>query len=117
MYIVMNLNSFEKTQQERIIGAEALGESEASFARVEMERLRNKLESKKRKQKKAFMVFGGLGAVIVVLIMVASYSQYKLYTLSKEEMFGDSGGGFVITASTTPEQIVSRLGRHYRCAV
>jgi predicted nucleic acid-binding Zn ribbon protein len=112
MYIVMNLNSFEKTQQERIIGAEALGESEASFARVEMERLRNKLESKKRKQKKAFMVFGGLGAVIVVLIMVASYSQYKLYTLSKEEMFGDSGGGFVITASTTPEQIVSRLGRH-----
>lgn len=109
----MDLNQFEKrnSTQEQIIHGEALGEAEASFARGEMEKIKHKLELKKKQQKKLKLIFGGFVSIIVLLIFFAGYSQYKLHTLSQDEMFV-SDGPKVVTASTTPEEIVAMLGRH-----
>lgn len=109
----MDLSQFEKrnTSQEQIIQAEALGESEASFARSEMEKVKHKLEARKKQQKKLKIIFGSLGGVIVILITIVAYSQYKLYTLSKEETTL-TPEATVVSASTTPQDIIRMLGRH-----
>lgn len=108
----MDLNQFEnKNNQEQVIGAEALGESEASFARSEMEKIKHKLEVKKRRQRKLTTIFWALGGIIILLITFLGFTQYKLYTLGKEEKV-TSTETLAITASTTPQEIISRLGKH-----
>jgi cell division protein FtsL len=109
----MDLNQFEKrnTTQENIIHGEALGESEASYARSEMEKIKRKLELKKKQQKKLKIIFGSFGAVVLILVIFLAYSQYKLYTLSRDEKVVTDESR-VVTASTTPEDIVSMLGKH-----
>jgi predicted MPP superfamily phosphohydrolase len=101
----MDLNHFEKRDQtkEQIIHAEALGESEANFARNEMEKIKHKLDAKK--------IFGTLLGIIVLLVIFAGYSQYKLRSLSLAEKNTDAGMP-VITASTTPQDIINILGKH-----
>jgi F0F1-type ATP synthase beta subunit len=109
----MDLNHFEKRDQtkEQIIHAEALGESEANFARNEMEKIKHKLDAKKKQQQKLKIIFGTLLSIIVLLTIVAGYSQYKLRTLSLAEK--NTGTSVpVITASTTPQDIISILGKH-----
>ncbi len=109
----MDLNQFEKrnTTQENIIHGEALGETEASYARSEMEKIKRKLELKKKQQKKLKIIFGSFSGVVFVLIIFLVYSQYKLYTLSRDEKVVTEELR-VVTASTTPEEIVAMLGKH-----
>jgi hypothetical protein len=109
----MNLYEFENkgSNQEHIISAEAYGESEASFARSEVDKIKSKLEKRKRQQKKNLIIFGTLGGVILFLSILLVYSQYKLYTLSRtEEVY--TTPSVKVTASTTPEEIVRLLGKH-----
>lgn len=109
----MNLYEFENkgTNQEQVVAAEAYGESEASFARSEVEKIKSKLEKRKIHQKKIMMIFGGLGVVIFLLIIFLAYSQYKLYKLSRDELVY-TPPTVQATASTTPEEIIRLLGRH-----
>lgn len=109
----MDLNYFKKRNQsqEQIIQAEALGESEATFAHSEMQKVKHKIESKKRQQRKLKIIFRSLVVVIVVLALFLLYSQYKLQTLSWDEK-NISSPGVTVTASTTPQDIISMLGKH-----
>ena len=109
----MNLNQFENRNydQEKIIQAEAFGESEESFARSETEKIKRKLELRKKQQKRLTFIFGILGGIIILLAGITGYSQYRLYTLSKDESVV-SASSVTITASTTPEEIIQLLGRH-----
>jgi hypothetical protein len=109
----MNLYEFENkgADQEHVIAAEAYGESEASFARSEVDKIKSKLEKRKKQQKKTIMIFGGLGSVILILALFVAYSQYKLYKLSREEQVYSSSS-VAVTASTTPEEIIRLLGKH-----
>ncbi len=109
----MNFYEFENrnNNQEHVIQAEALGESEASFAHNEVEKIKNKLEKRKQRQKKLSTIFGVLGGVILILVVFVAYSQYKLYQLSLDEKTFSSKT-IVITASTTPEEIISLLEKH-----
>jgi len=109
----MDLSQFEKrnSTQEQIIHGEALGEAEASFARSEMEKIKHKLDAKKKQQKKLKTLFGSLGAVILLLVIFLGYSQYKLYTLSQDENIV-SQESVTINASTTPQDIIRMVGRH-----
>lgn len=106
----MDLNQYETKHQdqEKIIQAEALGESEASFARDEMEKVRRKLELRRKKQKRVKILFVSLGGIIALLVIFVAYSQYKLYRLSRDEKIVPSE----ITTATTPIQIIQMLGRH-----
>jgi hypothetical protein len=109
----MDINQFEhKSQpQENVIQAEAFGEVEASLARGEMEKIKSKLESKKRQQRKLKMMFATFVGVIVLLVVIVAYSQYKLYKLSTDEKIV-SGETVTVNASTTPQEIIKMLGRH-----
>ena len=109
----MDLNYFKKRNQsqEQIVQAEALGESEATFAHSEMQKVKHKIESKKRQQRKLKIIFRSLVVVIVVLALFLLYSQYKLQTLSRDEK-NISSPGVTVTASTTPQDIISMLGKH-----
>jgi hypothetical protein len=106
----MNPENFEKTQEEKIIQAESLGESEASFARDEVSRIKQKIDNRKAKQKKLRMILGGLSLLIVLLLLVAGYSQYKLYRLSKEEMIVTDNTTSVLPK--TGEEVIKALSRH-----
>jgi hypothetical protein len=57
------------------------------------------------------IIFGSFGAVVLILVIFLAYSQYKLYTLSRDEKVVTDESR-VVTASTTPEDIVSMLGKH-----
>lgn len=105
----MNLNFFEKSQQEKIVGAEALGESEAYFAQSEVDRIKQKIEKRKARQKRIVALFSLLALVIVILIIVVGYSQYRLYKLSQEETVITDGTR--VTANTG-EEVVKALSRH-----
>ncbi len=109
----MDIDQFEhKSQpQENVIQAEAFGEVEASLARGEMEKIKNKLESKKRQQRKLKMMFATFVGVILLLVVIVAYSQYKLYKLSTDEKIV-SGETVTVNASTTPQEIIKMLGRH-----
>ena len=109
----MDLNHFEKRNQsqEQIIQAEALGESEATFARTEMEKVKRKIEVKKRQQQKLKTIFSSLVGVIALLILFLAYSQYKLHVLSLDEKSTPTLG-VTVTASTTPQDIIRMLGKH-----
>ncbi len=106
----MNLHQFEnkKNDQEKIIEAEAFGESEASFAYDEVEKIKRKLETRKKKEKRLRTIFIILAAVIVALLALAGYSQYKVHVLSQEE----KNTGIIVTQATTPEDVVRALGKH-----
>lgn len=110
----MNLYEFENkgTNQEQVVAAEAYGESEASFARSEVEKIKSKLEKRKTQQKRMIKIFGGLGGVIFLLIIFLAYSQYKLYKLSRDELAYTPTPTVQVTASTTPEEIIRLLGKH-----
>ena len=105
----MNLNFFEKSQQEKIVGAEALGESEAYFAQSEVDRIKQKIEKRKARQKRIVVLFSLLALVIVILIIVVGYSQYRLYKLSQEETVITDGTR--VTANTG-EEVIKALSRH-----
>ena len=75
----MNLYEFEnrKTGQEQVIASEAFGESEATFAHREMEKVKHKLEAKKRQQRKLKTIFGALVTIIILLVLFAAYSLHR----------------------------------------
>ncbi len=109
----MDLHQFENrnSNQEQIIRAEAYGQSEASFAHSETDKIKQKLELRKKQQRRLRTIFGSLGVIILLLVAFLAYSQYKLYLISKDEM-KVSSSAVSINASTTPQEIIAILGRH-----
>ncbi len=109
----MDLRNFEQRNlsQEKFIQAEALGETDATFTTNEVEKIKRKLEARKRQQKKLKNIFGFLGAVILLLVLFAGYSQYRLYTLGKDEKV-TSEDSTIVSATTTPQEIIARISRH-----
>lgn len=103
----MNLASFEKSEQEKIIQAEARGESDAMFAEHDLEHIKHKIEKRKIKQKRAKGVLIVGGVAFLVLLVVTVYSQYKLYTLSQAEKTT-----VTTSAPKTGEEVLKALKRH-----
>jgi hypothetical protein len=69
--------------------------------------IKQKIEQRKRKQKKIKTIMYVLSFSVVTLAVFGGYSQYKLYSLKKEEL-GVSG---TITPKTG-EEVVLALSRH-----
>lgn len=88
----------------------------APFAHNDVAAIKQKIENRKVKQKRLKHVFSVLIVVIVLLAGAFAYSQYKLYTLSKEELVGDTKSSSLTQDLTTPPKdasdVVKRLGRH-----
>ena len=105
----MNLNSFEKTQQEKITAAETLDGSEAYFAQAEVSRIKQKIEKRKTRQKRIITLFAVFTVIIAVLLIVVGYSQYKLYKLSQEESVVIDG---TKQSAKTGEEVITALKRH-----
>lgn len=111
----MNLNTFEKTSQERIIEAEALGEAEASLMHHETFLIKQKIEKRKQKKARLVMIVGSLACAVFFLLILVGYSQYKLYTLSQEEKIQSAGvmaSSISFTPANTGEEVVRALSRH-----
>lgn len=111
----MNLNTFEQKQNETMVpihleGDPSGGGSDA-FVTSEAHNLKQKIEKRKGKQKQLRRFIGGMITLVVVLALGFGYSQYKLYTLSKEEL---ATGAVSLASSTpkTPEEILKAVGRH-----
>ena len=70
-------------EQQSLVGFSE--EQETSFVQGEVEKIKHKLDLKKKRQKKLRIIFGSLSGIIMFLLVVLGYFQYRLYTLSKEE--------------------------------
>lgn len=99
----MNLEAFEKA-----IENETQTEAAVSFAEIEMNSIKQKIEKRKIKQKRLKIIFFALSGVIVLLVCAFGYSQYKLYTLSKAEKATVEN----VVAPKTGEEVVKALSRH-----
>ena len=62
------------------------------------------------KQKKLRMSFAGLGLVIVILLIILGYSQYKLYILAEDEAKVLSSTSTMSTK--TGVEVIKALSRH-----
>lgn len=96
----MNINIFEKTQQAT--------HDESSFADEHALDLKRKIDARKNKQKRVKMILGSLIGLVLFLAALTAYSQYKLMTLSRDEMGG-------VTTTSTPktgEEVIAALSRH-----
>lgn len=96
-------------EQQSLVGSSE--EQETSFVQGEVEKIKHKLDLKKKRQKKLRIIFGSLSGIIMFLLVVLGYFQYRLYTLSKEEKILPEAMT-VINASTTPQDIIRMVGRH-----
>ena len=105
----MNLNTFEQSQQEKITSNGALNQSDAYSAQPELDRIKQKIENRKIKQKRLKIIFGTFTVIIVLLLAIVGYSQYRLYTLSQEEVTATST---TQVAAKTGEEVVKALSRH-----
>ncbi len=97
----MNINIFEKTIKDTT-------HDENSFADEHALELKRKIDARKNKQKRIKMILGGLIGLVVFLAALTAYSQYKLMTLSKDEMGGVAG----TTTPKTGEEVIAALSRH-----
>ncbi|MEN9881480.1 MAG: hypothetical protein RLZZ308_663 [Candidatus Parcubacteria bacterium] len=71
--------------------------------------IRQKIEGRKKKQKKLKRIFWGLVSLVVILGIWGMYSQYKLQKLSEEEQI------FSLSPDKQPktgEEVVKALSRH-----
>lgn len=113
----MNINIFEKTQQ----SSSDYSQSDTS-SHEDVANLKLKIEKRKTKQKRLKVVLITLVASVLVLSFLFGYSQYKLYSLSQEEMNVSGapvtdtkqGAQQTVQADTikSPEAIIKALGRH-----
>ena len=95
----MNLNIFEQQQK--------TDHTEDDFSANHVHEVRQKIENRKKRQKRIKMIFGGLIVLVLLLLCATAYSSYRLHTLAKEEL----------TTSTpvtpkTAEDVVKALSRH-----
>lgn len=109
----MNLDIFEKMQSETREHTPYGG----SLAHDDVASLKHKIEKRKNKQRKVFVVVGGLALLVLVLALFSGYSWYKLQLLAKQEVTGapsQSGAaeGFVPSTPKTGEEIIRALGEH-----
>lgn len=106
----MNINTFEKSQQERVIEAEARGEVEVSFASQEVENIKQKIEKRKAKQRRLKVLVISVASIIGLLLSFALYSQYKLYKLTKAETVVAKEEA--IKPPKTADEVIKALKRH-----
>jgi hypothetical protein len=116
----MNIHTFEKAKQEyarqdSLLHGNQHYSTHDSFVEDEAFHIKNKIEKRKHKQKQMKFIIGGVGAFMLFLIGVAGYSQYKLYTLSKDETYVRGEGVDTVGGANTPrtgEDIIRALKKH-----
>ncbi|MBP6888711.1 MAG: hypothetical protein KBC21_03325 [Candidatus Pacebacteria bacterium] len=81
----------------------------SSFVDAETIALKRRIESKKRRQKNLKLLLGGLFTLVITFGCIAFYSQYKLRTLTQDELLVDIPKE---KQPRTGEEIVKALGRH-----
>lgn len=95
-------------KKERAEMDRALSEANA-FVSEEAKLIRERIETRKLRQRKLKLILGGLLTLVVVLGIVAAYSQYKLHTLTADELLVDIPKE---KQPRTGEEIMKALGRH-----
>lgn len=106
----MNINIFEKAQSEL--------KTETSFVDEQALSIKQKIESRKNKQKKIKTIFWVLIFLIVIFATTTAYSQYKLFKLTKEESpnlslpTASSTDKTVVAMPKTGEEVIAALKRH-----
>lgn len=96
---------FKKSEKEiRHVGEEA-----NSFISEEAQLIKQRIENRKIKQRKLKLVLGTLLSLVVIFGAIAAYSQYRLQTLTEDELLVDIPKE---KQPRTGEEIVKALGRH-----
>ncbi len=116
----MNIDTFEKNQLTSHDHAHSDTSSHDDVANLKL-----KIEKRKSKQKRLQVVIITLIASVLILASLFGYTQYKLYSLSRQEMNESTNIGTVTSTSKsqdsqtgmteppkTPEAIIKALGRH-----
>lgn len=80
-----------------------------TFVSEEALLIKRRIENKKLKQRKLKIIIGSLFLLVVVFGFVAAYSQYKLQTLTQDELLVDIPKE---KQPRTGEEILKALGRH-----
>lgn len=80
-----------------------------TFVSEEALLIKRRIENKKLKQRKLKIIIGSLFLLVVVFGSVAAYSQYKLQTLTQDELLVDIPKE---KQPRTGEEILKALGRH-----
>ena len=108
----MNIDTFEKIHQ----GSTQETHHDFSSSHDDVASIKLKIEKKKSKQKKLKIVLMVLVGLVLLLTVLFVYSQYRLYTLTQEEVTTEG-----VASSTenknelslkNPEDIIKALGRH-----
>ena len=97
----MNITIFEKNKNTKPVEEMTLADEHALH-------IKQKIESRKNKQRRIKMIFAASAILIIFLLASTVYSQYKLHKLAAEEK-----GAF--TASSTPktgDEVIAALSRH-----
>lgn len=115
----MNLHTFEKSQQNLSGDHDEQGRTSSSFEHHDIVSIKEKIEKRKSKQKKVKIIFYTLIGLVVLFAVLFFYSQFKLYTLTQEEVGGNLQqaipNSLLATASSTPktgEEVINALRRH-----
>lgn len=99
----MNVDTFDSTLRKQE------GANDNSFVESEVERLKQKIHHRKKRQKRIQYIFSGLTILVVFFALFASYSQYKLYRLAQDEKaVGSTNQQF----AKTGEEVIKALSRH-----
>jgi hypothetical protein len=94
------------SKKQKLAGAQ--DEQVSTLLSGEAQLIKERIEKRKLKQRKLKIVIGSLLSLVVIFASIAFYSQYKLRTLTQEEL------GVDVRASTprTGEEIIQALSRH-----
>ena len=94
----MNLNIFEQNKKH--------GDSD-DFSSHHVHEMKQKIEMRKKRQKRLKLIFGTLVFLVVLFAGFTAYSQYRLHTLSKEELTTTSA-----VVPKTADDVIKAISRH-----
>ncbi len=106
MKLFILLKRFLKKKESQVKHAE---EEASSFVNEEAQLIKQRIENRKLKQRKLKIILGTLLFLVVFLGGIAAYSQYKLQTLTVDELIVDIPKE---KQPRTGQEIVAALGRH-----
>ena len=112
----MSLDTFEKLKKENTHEPSL---PHTSYMQDDMDAMKHKIEKRRKKQKKQQILFSTLFALVTLFAVLFAYSQYKLHTLSQQEVVPspkEDNASTVTTsmlnASSSPADVIKTLSRH-----
>jgi hypothetical protein len=106
MKLLIQLKRFLKKEESQV---QHIEENANSFISEEAQLIRQRIERRKLKQRKLKLILRILLSLVVIFGTIAAYSQYKLQTLTEDELLVDTPKE---KQPRTGEEIVKALGRH-----